>query len=91
MHNVRVIYDPDLSQLNFKEKPITRSKYLSKILMSKSVDVENTRWPTHYENGVVHIYVDDMSKPFMSTIINIGDMIDLDRFNKTPYGSPGGT
>ena len=24
----------------------------------------------------------------MSTIINIGDMIALDRFNKTPFGSP---
>ena len=82
-----MIYDPDLTQLNFKDKPLTRSNYLNSILMGKS---GTSRWSSLYENGILHIYIDDMTKPYMSTIINIGDMIDVDRFNKTLDGQQAG-
>jgi hypothetical protein len=38
----------------------------------------------------LHIYIDDMSRPYLSTIINLGDMVDADRFNKTADGSKAG-
>ena len=87
IHNVRVIYDPDLSHLNFKEQPLTRSKYLNKLLMQSSEDDPMTRaeqWNTRYELGLLHIYIDDMSRPFMSTIINMGEMVDATLFDPKP-------
>lgn len=40
IHNVRVVYDPDLTAVNFKERPITRSKYLSKLLQGSDLSDE---------------------------------------------------
>ena len=38
--------------------------------------------------GVLHIYIDDMDTPAMSTFVNIGEMIDRDNFY-TPNGVAG--
>lgn len=34
IHNVRVVYDPHFTELNFKEQEITRSQYLNRLLFS---------------------------------------------------------
>lgn len=38
------------------------------------------KWNENYELGLLHIYIDDMHKPYMSTIINIGEMVERDNF-----------
>ena len=40
MHNVRVIYRPEVNQLNFKEKPLTFSPYLRNIMMESENNYE---------------------------------------------------
>ena len=87
IHNVRVVYDPHFTELNFKEQDITRSQYLNRLLFSDLND-EYTykdfpvfeKWNENYELGFLHIYIDDMHKPYMSTVINIGEMVERDNF-----------
>ena len=43
-------------------------------------DLQNELWATQYENGILHIYIDDMKVPYLSTIVNLGEMVDTDRF-----------
>ena len=38
------------------------------------------QWKTRYQMGILHIYIDDMDVPMMSTFVNIGEMINRDNF-----------
>ena len=81
---MRIVYDPDLSNINFKEQTISRTKYLNKlILQSESIEnndgaTKGEKWNTRYEKGVLHVYIDDMSKPYLSTFVNLGEMFEGD-------------
>lgn len=43
-----------------------------------------------YELGILDIYIDDMSAPFLSTIVNMGEMVDTDQFYSGEEGSLAG-
>ena len=81
---MRVIYDPDLSNLNFKEQVLSRTKYLNKLLLQTESATNNDartkgeQFNTRYEKGILHVYIDDMKKPFLSTIVNLGEMFEGD-------------
>ena len=77
------MYDPTgLNQLNFKDKPITRSPYLNRLIMEDQTQplTEFEQWRSRFVIGVLHIYIDDMKEPFMSTFVNMGEMVDIDKF-----------
>jgi len=44
------------------------------------------QWNTRYKVGVLRIFIDDMEWPFMTTYVNIGEMIDRDNFYTEPVG-----
>ena len=51
-------------------------------------ECQNEQWLDRYQIGVLHIYIDDMETPHMSTFVNIGEMINRDNFY-TPGGVAG--
>ena len=84
-----MVYDPSgLDNINFKQSPISRSKYLTRLLVEDSTDglTFAEQWKTRFEMGLLKVYIDQMETPFLSTIVNLGEMIEVDQFLKPPIG-----
>ena len=61
IHNIRVEYDPSgLDNINFKETPITRSPYLTRLLIEDKTDnlSSTEQWLTRFQMGLLKIYID---------------------------------
>jgi len=84
---------------------LTRSAYLNEILAGDKTEAgyknnyeyvykyNNTKyekWNTNYELGLLHIYIDDMYEPYLSTVVNMGEMVERDDFFTTLNGSTAG-
>ena len=48
------------------------------------------QWNTRFTTGLLKIFIDNMEDPFLTTFVNLGEMIGLDTFQTPPIGKNSG-
>ena len=52
----------------------------------KDERTKHEQWNNRYEMGLLIIYIDDMDNPYMTTIVNMGEMVNTDVIYTEPEG-----
>lgn len=80
---------------------MTSSGYLRKLIMQSEKNFKNYQdetatgeegtgeiWTRRYKIGLLSLYLDDMSEPYLATMMNIGEVINLDSYYSDALGDP---